>query len=125
MKKQITGKEIVRDMEYLVKLLHKEWERSGRTKAEVKIALADADEIEKRFGAAIQKKQRQLEMQELTFQQSMELSKRNFVILRLVKKIRKEKDKANRKELDLEFTVELDQEEYKFFMETVMVQEES
>ncbi len=112
MKKQISGKEIVRYMEYLVKLLHKEWERSGRTKAEVKIALADADEIEKRFGAAIQKKQRQLEMQELTFQQSMELSKRNFVILRLVKKIRKEKDKANRKELELEFTVELDQEEY-------------
>lgn len=125
MEKQITGKEIVRDMEYLVKLLHKEWERSGRTKAEVKIALADADEIEKRFGAAIQKKQRQLEMQELTFQQSMELSKRNFVILRLVKKIRKEKDKANRKELDLEFTVELDQEEYRFFMEIVKVQEES
>lgn len=125
MEKQITGKEIVKDMEYLVKLLHKEWERSGRTKAEVKIALADADEIEKRFGAAIQEKQRQLEVQELTFQQSMELSKRNFVILRLVKKIRKEKDKANCKELDLEFTVELDQEEYRFFMEIVKVQEES
>ena len=33
MEKQITGKEIRKDMEYLVKLLHKEWERSGKTKA--------------------------------------------------------------------------------------------
>ena len=29
---RITGKETVKNMEYLVKLLHKEWERSGRTK---------------------------------------------------------------------------------------------
>ena len=32
---RMTGKETVKNMEHLVKLLHKEWERSGRTKAEV------------------------------------------------------------------------------------------
>ena len=38
---RMTGKETVKNMKYLVKLLHKEWERSGRTKAEVSIDIAD------------------------------------------------------------------------------------
>ena len=75
MEKQITGKEIRKDMEYLVKLLHKEWERSGKTKAQVMVSLSDAVEIEKRMAGVIQDKQKQLENEELTFQQSMELSK--------------------------------------------------
>lgn len=123
MEEQINGKEIVRNMEYLVKLLHQEWERSGRTRAEVRIALADVDEIKKRFGTAIRERQKQLEMEELTFQQSMELSKRNFVLLRVVRKIKKAQDKTNRKGIDLKFTIELDKEEYKLFTEIVKVQE--
>lgn len=123
MEKQINGKEIVRNMEYLVKLLHQEWERSSRTRAEVRIVLADADEIKKRFWTVIRERQKQLEMEELTFQQSMELSKRNFVLLRVVRKIRKAQDKTNRKGTDLEFTIELDKEEYRLFTEIVKVQE--
>lgn len=123
MEEQINGKEIVRNMEYLVKLLHQEWERSGRTRAEVRIALADAEEIKKRFGTVIQERQKQLEMEELTFQQCMELSKRNFALFRVVRKIRNAQDKTNRKGIDLEFTVELDKEEYKLFTEIVKVQE--
>ena len=119
MEKQITAKEIRKDMEYLVKLLHKEWERSGKTKAEVKVRLMDVPEIERRIARVIQDKQKQLEHEELTFKQSMELSQNNFVLLRLVKKAKKAEGKSIKKGLDVDFSVELDQEEYKLFVDIV------
>lgn len=122
MGKQITGKEIRKDMEYLVKLLHKEWERSGKTKAQVTVSLSDAVEIGKRMAGVIHDKQKQLENEELTFQQSMELSKQNFVLLRLVKKVKKAEEKTVKK-ADTEFFVELDKEEYKLFAKIVGTQE--
>lgn len=123
MEKQITAKEVRKDMEYLVKLLHKEWERSGKTKAAVTVRLWDMKEIESCMAKVIQDKQKQLENEELTFKQSMELSKNNFVLLRLLKKVKKAEEKTVKKGLDLEFSVELDKEEYKLFVEIVGVQE--
>ena len=86
---KISGKETVRNMEHLVKLLHKEWERSGRTKAEVSIDTADVMTVESRLAEEIQARQGQLEAQEMPFKECMELSKENFVLLRLAKKIKK------------------------------------
>ena len=123
MEKQITAKEVRKDMEYLVKLLHKEWERSGKTKAAVTVRLVDVPEIEKRMAGVIADKQKLLENEELTFKQSMELSKNNFVLLRLVKKVKKAEEKTVKKGLDTEFTVELDKEEYKLFKEIIGTQE--
>ena len=123
MEKQITAKEVRKDMEYLVKLLHKEWERSGRTKAAVTVRLVDVPEIEKRMAGVIADKQKHLENEELTFKQSMELSKNNFVLLRLVKKVKKAEEKTVKKGLDTEFSVELDKEEYKLFVDIVGIQE--
>ena len=123
MEKQITAKEVRKDMEYLVKLLHKEWERSGKTKAAVAVRLVDVPEIEKRMAGVIADKQKQLENEELTFKQSMELSKNNFVLLRLVKKVKKAEEKTMKKGLDTEFSVELDKEEYKLFVDIVGIQE--
>ena len=123
MEKQITAKEVRKDMEYLVKLLHKEWERSGKTKAAVTVRLVDVPEIEKRMAGVIADKQKLLENEELTFKQSMELSKNNFVLLRLVKKVKKAEEKTMKKGLDTEFSVELDKEEYKLFVDIVGIQE--
>ena len=123
MEKQITAKEIRKDMEYLVKLLHKEWERSGKTKAAVTVQLEDVSEIKKRMAGVIADKQKHLENEELTFKQSMELSKNNFVLLRLVKKVKKAEEKTMKKGLDTEFSVELDKEEYKLFVDIVGIQE--
>lgn len=114
---------IVKDMEYLVKMLHREWERSGRTKAEVTVQLADVPEIERRMAKVIRDKQRQLDKEELTFKESMELSKNNFVLLRLVKKVKKAEEKTMKKGLDTAFSVELDKEEYKLFVDIVGIQE--
>lgn len=123
MEKQITAKEVRKDMEYLVKLLHKEWERSGKTKAVVMVQLEDVSEIKKRMAGVIADKQKLLENEELTFKQSMELSKNNFVLLRLVKKVKKAEEKTAKKGLDTEFSVELDKEEYKLFVDIVGIQE--
>lgn len=123
MEKQITAKEVRKDMEYLVKLLHKEWERSGKTKTAVTVRLVDVPEIEKRMAGVIADKQKHLENEEITFKQSMELSKNNFVLLRLVKKVKKAEEKTVKKGLDTEFSVELDKEEYKLFVDIVGIQE--
>lgn len=123
MEKQITAKEVRKDMEYLVKLLHKEWERSGKTKAVVTVRLEDVPEIKKRMAGVIADKQKLLENEELTFKESMELSKNNFVLLRLVKKVKKAEEKTMKKGLDTAFSVELDKEEYKLFVDIVGIQE--
>lgn len=120
---KISGKETVKNMEHLVKLLHKEWERSGRTKADVSIDSADVMTVESRLAEEIQARQGQLESQEMTFKECMELSKENFVLLRLTKKIKKAADRSERRENAVSFTVEMDREEYRLFSTLIKVQE--
>lgn len=120
---RMTGKETVKNMEHLVKLLHKEWERSGRTKAEVSIDLTDKKEVGEKLAAEIQERQKQLEAVEMNFKECMELSKENFILLRLARKIKKAADRAGRREDAVSFTVEMDKEEYKLFSTLIKVQE--
>ena len=96
---KMTGKETVKNMEHLVKLLHKEWERSGRTKAEVSIEITDKKEVGAKLTAEIQERQKQLEMTGMDFKDCMALSRENFVLLRLARKIKKAGDKAGRREI--------------------------
>ena len=123
MEKKFTAKEVTKNMEHLVRLLHREWEQSGKTKAAVTVQLCDMPEIESRLAKVIQKKQKQIEGENLAFKQSMELSKDNFVLLRLIKKVKKAEEKTNNKGVDTEFLVELDREEYKLFADIVGIQE--
>lgn len=118
-----TGKETVKNMEYLVKLLHKEWERSGRTKAEVSIDITDKNKVGAKLTAEIQERQKQLEAVGMDFKECMALSKENFILLRLAKKIKKAEDRAGHREDAVSFTVEMDKEEYKLFSTLIRVQE--
>lgn len=120
---RMTGKETVKNMEHLVRLLHKEWERSGRTKAEVSIDITDKKEVGVKLAAEIQERQKQLETAGMDFKECMELSKENFVLLRLARKIKKAGDRAGRRENAVSFTVEMDKEEYKLFSMLIKVQE--
>lgn len=120
---KITEKETVKNMEHLVKLLHKEWERSGRTKAEVSIDITDKKEVGVKLAAEIQERQKQLEAAGMDFKECMELSKENFALLRLARKIKKAEDRAGRRENAVSFTVEMDKEEYKLFSMLIKVQE--
>ena len=120
---RMTGKETVKNMEHLVKLLHKEWERSGRTKAEVSIDITDKKEVGAKLTAEIQERQKQLETAGMDFKECMALSKENFILLRLARKIKKAEDRAGRRENAVSFTVEMDKEEYKLFSMLIKVQE--
>ena len=66
---RMTGKETVKNMEHLVKLLHKEWERSGRTKAEVSIDITDKNKVGAKLTAEIQERQKQLETAGMDFKE--------------------------------------------------------
>lgn len=120
---KITEKETVKNMEHLVKLLHKEWERSGRTKAEVSIDITDKNKVGAKLTAEIQERQKQLETAGMDFKECMALSKENFILLRLARKIKKAEDRAGRRENAVSFTVEMDKEEYKLFSMLIKVQE--
>lgn len=120
---RMTGKETVKNMEYLVKLLHKEWERSGRTKAEVSIDITDKNKVGAKLTVEIQERQKQLETAGMDFKECMALSKENFILLRLARKIKKAEDRAGRRENAVSFTVEMDKEEYKLFSMLIKVQE--
>lgn len=120
---EISGREVVGNMEYLLKLLHKEWERSGRTKVEVTINISDVRTVYATLGAAIQKMQGQIELELMTFQESMKLTKENFVLLRLIRKIKKAVEKAEQGEADTFLAVELDVEEYRLFSTLIKTEE--
>lgn len=111
------GKEIVSDMEFLVNELHKEWDRSGVTKASVVISLEEVKEVNQVLLLRIATTQELAEAKEMTFKESMALSRECYVLLRLARKLKEKEDKTNQKAMDLEFSVPLDTEELKLFKE--------
>lgn len=102
---------VIRNMEFLVKELHKEWDRSGVAKTSVIISLDEVDGINEKLKEIIYKTQKSLDEDELTFKQSIAKSKECYVLLRVVRKIAKKKDKCEKQAIDNEFAVELDKEE--------------
>ncbi len=111
------GKEIVNNMEILMKELHKEWDRSGVTKASVVISIEEVDEVNKVLKMRIAKAQALAVEKMMTFKENIFLSRDCYVLLRLARKIKAKEDKTNKKAMDLEFSVELDKEELKLFKE--------
>lgn len=114
------GKETVTEMEYLVEMLHKEWERSGKTKAVVSIDIADRKAAVAKLAGEIQERQKQLGIEGMDLKACMELSRENFVLLRLAGKIQKAAGRAGRREDAVSFTVEMDQEEFRLFSTLVL-----
>lgn len=107
--------EIKKDMEYLLLELQKEWENSGTTRATVVFQLEEAQEVNQKLHQEIVDRQELLNHEELSFEQSIQLSKQNYVLLRLIKKILRKEQKTNKKKIDYEFSVVLDKEEYRIF----------
>ena len=111
------GKEIVNNMELLMKELHKEGDRSGVTKASVIISIDKVEEVNKVLKMRIAKAQALAGEKMMTFKENLFLSRDCYVLLRLARKIKVKEDKTNKKAMDLEFSVELDKEELKLFKE--------
>ena len=106
---------VIKNMEFLVKELHKEWDRSGASKASVIISLEEVDGINDKLKEIIYQTQKSVDEDELTFKQSIAKSKECYVLLRVVRKIAKKKDKCEKQAIDNEFAIELDKDELKLF----------
>lgn len=106
---------VINNMEFLVKELHKEWDRSGASKASVIISLEEVDGINDKLKEIIYQTQKSVDEDELTFKQSIAKSKECYVLLRVVRKIVKKKDKCEKQAIDNEFAIELDKDELKLF----------
>lgn len=119
-----TAKDYMNNMGFLMKELHKEWERTGVVKASILISLDEADGIHQKILKRVAEQQNHLETAELTFKQSIQLSRENYILLRLVKKIQKEKERTNKKRLDMAFSVSLDKEELKLYKEVLQSEKE-
>mgnify|MGYP001417763913 CR=1 FL=1 len=104
---------VIKNMEFLVKELHKEWDRSGASKASVIISIEEVDGINDKIKEIIYQTQKSVDEDELTFKQSIAKSKECYVLLRVVRKIAKKKDKCEKQAIDNEFAIELDKDELK------------
>ena len=94
-----------KEMEYVLKFLEREWERTGETKEVQVIGL-----IERK----IKENKEQLSL-DISFRNSLKLTRENYVLLRLARKIKAEKDKADQ-DNQRWFYVGLDVEEYELYM---------
>ena len=92
---------VIKNMEFLVKELHKEWDRSGASKASVIISLEEVDGINDKLKEIIYQTQKSVDEDELTFKQSIAKSKECYVLLRVVRKIAKKMDRAMIMQLNL------------------------
>ena len=102
---------VIKDMEFLLNELHKEWERPGEVKSSVSIPYEKVEEISRKLNVIV------YESDGLAFKQSIAKSKQCYVLLRIMRKIVKGKGKCDRQAVDAEFVIELDGEESKLFKE--------
>jgi len=109
------NKEITDNMEFLMKELHKEWDRSGANKASVFISLDEVEDVNRTLLLRISKKQKEAENSNITFKQSVRLSRECYILLRLARKIKAEESKTYRNGTCYEFEVALDRDELKLF----------
>lgn len=110
-------KEIIDNMEFLMKELHKEWDRTGAAKASVFISLDDVEEVHNKILLRISRQQHEAETGNISFKKSVRLSKECYVLLRLIRKIKTEEHKTYHNGTCYEFEVVLDRDEYKLFKE--------
>lgn len=111
------NKEIIDNMEFLIKELHKEWDRTGAEKASVSISLNDVEDVHKAILLRIAKQQKRAENDKITFKKSVKLSKESYVLLRLARKIKTEEHKTYHNGTCYEFEVALDKDELSLFKE--------
>ena len=103
-------------MEYLLVELQKEWECSGKTCATVVFQIEEVHEVNRKLQQEIADRQELLKNdEEMTFEQSIQLTKQNYILLRLIKKILRKEQRTNKKGIDCEFSVVLDKEEHRIF----------
>ena len=103
-----------KEMEYVLKFLEREGERTGETKEVQVIGLREISLVNFEIERKIKENKEQLSL-DISFRNSLKLTRENYVLLRLARKIKAEKDKADQ-DNQRWFYVGLDVEEYELYM---------
>ena len=103
-----------KEMEYVLKFLEREWERTGETIEVQVIGLREISLVNFDIERKIKENKEQLSL-DISFRNSLKLTRENYVLLRLARKIKAEKDKADQ-DNQRWFYVGLDVEEYELYM---------
>lgn len=82
---------VIKDMEFLLNELHKEWERPGEVKSSVSIPYEKVEEISRKLNVIVYETQQSADSDGLAFKQSIAKSKQCYVLLRIMRKIVKGK----------------------------------
>ncbi len=115
MKNKQNENSMQKEMEYVLGILEREWERTGETKEVQVIGLKEISLVNFEIERRIKENKEQLSL-DISFRDSLKLSRENYVLLRLAKKIKAKKDKADQ-DNQRWFYVGLDMEEYELYME--------
>ena len=112
-----SNNEIMRNREFLIDELKKEWDMSKETKHYVGLSIAKAEKIRKKMQQYIISCSAVLnEDDTLSFKQSMKYCRDNNIMFRLARKLITEYDFALDKQKD-SIVLELDKEEFKAYRE--------
>ena len=109
----------LRYMEFLIGELHKEWENSGSETEKVVLTKDEANELKRKVMLNIVRQQDGIDNnQNIMFTESIKMSKDNFIMLRIIKKLLVE----IKKETDF-VTLNLDKDEYEKYTSLVKLKE--
>lgn len=108
--------ELYKDVSYLVDALEGEWAKSKEGKKQVLVSKATLSAYTEDMKEMTDASSRMLnsEHSDLSFRDSMELVKQNYIMLRIAKKLVAASKASNRAE---RFEVLFDKEEYRYFVE--------
>ena len=75
-----------KEMEYVLKFLEREWERTGETKEVQVIGLREISLVNFEIERKIKENKEQLSL-DISFRNSLKLTRENYVLLRLARKV--------------------------------------
>lgn len=108
---------LLKDMDYLVKELGREWEQSKKTMHTVRLYGQEAGKIRRQIQEKINACEKVLTGRaDLSLKAGMRYSKDSYIVLRLGRKLTAGQEAADAEGVE-EITLELDKEEYKLLRE--------
>lgn len=116
--------EVLNDMEYLMKELHREWARSGPSRVSCTLQNAEVREVQGALAKQVEKQQLLLEREDLTFQRSVQLLRMNYILLRLAKKMKAEQAQKSKDSGSGDLGLLLDEEEEQALVELMRKKKE-
>lgn len=113
----------IRALEYAIRMLKKEWEKSGETKKVLETDITEIRSMFEKINDNVKMSGKVMTGEEtIPFGESIEQSKRNYILLRIGRKLVKATEKAEKKGTVFS-KIELDKEEAKLLAQIMKEQE--